>query len=56
MELRVNDRVNYAIYLFRSSPTLLSPDSLGKIHYGDVTELTGSRLARNTARDPYVTH
>ena len=48
VELRVNDRVNYAIYLSRSSPTLLSPDSLGKFHYGDVTESKGSRLARNT--------
>ena len=56
VQLRVNDRVIYAIYLSRSSPTLLSPDSLGKFHYGDVTESKGSRLARNTARDPYVTH
>ena len=47
---------NYAIYLSRSSPTLLSPDSLGNIHYGDVTESKGSRLARNTARDPFVTY
>ena len=35
VKLRVNDRVNYAIYLSRSSPTLLSPDSLGKFHYGE---------------------